>query len=79
MKSDRDRQMSCDTTICESKIRRSELTYQQSHGRREQALPGKAGAGEVDWTFVGWMNHRVLLYSTGKYIQYPGIIHSGTE
>ena len=35
--------------------------------------------GGVDWTCIGWMNRRVLLYSTGKYIQYPGIIHNGKE
>ena len=28
---------------------------------------------------TGWINNKVLLYSTGKYIQYPGINHTGKE
>ena len=49
------------------------------------------GEGEgrgVDWEFgVGrckrshleWINNKVLLYSTGNYIQSPGINHNGKE
>ena len=42
----------------------------------------------VDWEFgisrckllyIGWINNKVLLYSTGKYIQYPVINHHGKE
>ena len=27
--------------------------------------------------YIGWINSKVLLYSTGKYIQYPAINHNG--
>ena len=29
--------------------------------------------------YIGWINNKVLLYSTGKYIQYPVINHDGKE
>ena len=48
-----------------------------------------AGGGEgMDWEFgvsrcklfyIGWINNKVLLYSTGNYIQYPVIKHNGKE
>ena len=28
---------------------------------------------------IGWINHKVLLYSTGKWIPNPGINHNGKE
>ena len=28
---------------------------------------------------IGWINNKVLLYSTGNYIQYPVINHNGKE
>ena len=43
--------------------------------------------GRIDWEFgvnrckllyIGWIN-KVLLYSTGNYIQYPEINHNGKE
>ena len=49
---------------------------------------GKGGGREMDWEFrVGWfkllclewINKKVLLDSTGNYIQYPGINHNGRE
>ena len=53
-------------------------------------MVAKEGGGEggMDWEFginrckllyIGWINNRVLLYSTGKYIQYPVINHNGKE
>jgi len=44
--------------------------------------------GEKDWEFgisrykllyIGWINNRVLLNSTGNYIQYPEINYNGKE
>ena len=44
--------------------------------------------GRMDWEFgvsrckllhIGWINSKVLLYSTGNYIQYPVINHNGKE
>ena len=29
--------------------------------------------------YTGWINIKVLLYSTGNYIQYPVINHNGKE
>ena len=49
---------------------------------------GQEGWGGKDWEFgisrcrllhVGWINNKVLLYSTGNYIQQPVITHNGKE
>ena len=49
---------------------------------------GGSGGGRLDWEFVvgrcklvyrEWKNSKVLLYSTGNYIQYPVINHNGKE
>ena len=46
------------------------------------------GGRGMDWEFgisrckllyIGWINYKVLLYSTGNYIQYPVINHNGKE
>ena len=46
------------------------------------------GEGGMDWEFgisrckllyIGWINKKVLLYSTGDDIQYPVINHNGKE
>ena len=45
---------------------------------------GERGGGGMDWEFgvsgckllyIEWINNKVLLYSTGNYIQYPVINH----
>ena len=49
---------------------------------------GEGGGGGMDWEFgisrckllyIGWINNKVLLYSTGNHIQYPVINHNGKE
>ena len=62
----------------------------QNQGHREQTggcQGGGAGRG-LDWEFgisrgkllyIEWINSKVLLYSTGNYIQYPVINHNGKE
>ena len=44
--------------------------------------------GRIDWEFgisrcklllIRWINYKVLLHSTGNYIQYPVINHNGKE
>ena len=49
---------------------------------------GEGGGGGKDWEFgisrckllhVEWINNKVLLYSTGDYIQYPVINRNGKE
>ena len=49
---------------------------------------GAGGEGGMDWEFgisrckllyIEWINNKVLLYSTGNYIQYPVINHNEKE
>ena len=49
---------------------------------------GEEGGGGKDWEFrisrcklayVECINNKILLYSTGNYIQYPVINHNGKE
>ena len=57
--------------------------------RTDWWLPrGSGGRGGKDWEFgigrckvlsTGWINNKVLLYSTGNYIQYPVINHNEKE
>ena len=60
----------------------------QTQRHREQTCLAKreGGGSEMDWDFrVGrckilhleWINNKVLLYSTGNYIQFLGIDHDG--
>ena len=60
----------------------------QTHRYREQTCcQGDGAGGGKDWEFgisrcklvyTGWIN-KILLYSTGNYIQYPVINHNGKE
>ena len=63
---------------------------EQTHAHRERLVVAKEGWGGrgMDWEFVisrcklvytEWINNKVLLYSTGNYIQYPVINHNGKE
>ena len=63
------------------------MKQKQTHRHREQTC-GCQGGGGMDWEFrvsrckvlhIEWINNKVLLYSTGNYIQYPGINHNGKE
>ena len=62
----------------------------QTHRCREQTCGCQGGEGWrwIDWEFgvsrckllyIGWINNKVLLYSTGNYSQYPVINHNGKE
>ena len=62
------------------------MKQKQTHRHREQTC-GCQGGGK-DWEFgisrckllyIEWMNNKVLLYSKGNYIQYPGINHNEKE
>ena len=35
--------------------------------------------GRCKLLYIGWVNNKFLLYSTGNYIQYPVIPHNGKE
>ena len=37
------------------------------------------GVGRCKLLYIGWINNKVLLYSTGNYIHSPGINHNGKE
>ena len=63
----------------------------QTHRHREQTCGchrvGLVGGG-MHWEFgisrckllhKEWINNKVLLYSTGNYVQYPVISHNGKE
>ena len=56
--------------------------------RTYKELLGEGGVGGMDWEFgvgrckllyTGWINNKVLLCSTGPYIQCPEINHHGKE
>ena len=68
------------------------MKQKQTHRHREQTYScqggGRRGGGGMDWEFgisrskplyIEWMNNKVLLYSTGNYIQYPVINFNGKE
>ena len=64
------------------------MKEKQSHRHREQTCGCQGEGVGMDWKFevsrckllyIGWINNKVLLYSTGNYIQYPVINHSGKE
>ena len=37
------------------------------------------GVNRCKLSYIEWINNKVLLYSTGNYIQYPGTNHNGKE
>ena len=62
----------------------------QTHRHREQTCgcQGEGSGVAKDWEFgisrckllyIGWIDNKVLLCSTGNYIQYPVINHNGKE
>ena len=67
------------------------LRQKQTHRHREQTCGCQGGwevGGRMDWEFGisrckllyrEWKNNKVLLYSTGNYIQYSVINHNGKE
>ena len=64
------------------------LSTKQKQTHRHREPRGRGGGGGMDWEFgisrgkllhIGWINNKVLLYSTGNYIQYPVINHNEKE
>ena len=63
----------------------------QTHRHRDQTCGcqgGRRGRRGMDWEFgagrynllhLEWINNKVLMYSTGNYIQSPEINHNGKE
>ena len=44
-----------------------------------RALDWEFGISRCKLVYIEWINNKVLLYSTGNYIQYPLINHNGKE
>ena len=74
--------------------KRYKRTYLQNRNRltdienRLVFAKGEGGGRGTEWEFgvsrckllhLEWINNKVLLYSTGNYIQSPGINHNGKE
>ena len=67
------------------------ISMKQKQIHKENRLvvtKGESGRGGKDWEFgisrckllyIGWINNKVLLYSTGNCIQYPVVNHNGKE
>ena len=66
------------------------MKQKQTHKQKTDLWLQRGGRvwGGRDWEFgisrckllcIGWINSKVLLYSTGNYIQYPVINHNGKE
>ena len=58
----------------------------QTHRHREQTFPRgqgwreeRFGSSKCEFLYIGWINNKVLLYSTGDCIQYPIINHNGKK
>ena len=63
----------------------------KTYKHRKQTCGGQGEAGGrrgVEWEFgvsrnkllyINWINNKILLYSTGNYIQSSGINHNGKE
>ena len=47
--------------------------------RDEEGTDWEFGISRCRLLYVEWINNKVLLYSTGNYIQYPVINHDGKE
>ena len=63
-------------TVLRGKLIRLVVAKGDGGGR---GLLGSLGVSRCKLLYTGWINNKVLLYSTGNYIQYPGISHSGKE
>ena len=62
------------------------LPMKQKQNNRLVVAKGEGVGGGMEWEVgvsrcqllhIGWINNKVLLYSTGNYIQYPMINHNG--
>ena len=63
------------------------MKQKQTHRHRNQTCDCQGGRG-VEWAFgisrnelmyIEWISNKVLLYSTGNYIQYPITNHNEEE
>ena len=85
-KSERERQIPYDITQNLYNYDTNEPSMKQTHRHRADLwLPKQGGSGVDGWEvgisrgkllYLGWINNKILLYSTGNYIQYPVINHN---
>ena len=52
---------------------------EQICGRQRGGKNWECGISGYKLLYKGWINNKVLLYSTGNYIQYPMINRNGQE
>ena len=50
-----------------------------AEGGRRGGMVWEVGVSKCKLLHIEWINNKVLLYSTGSYIQYPEINHNGKE
>ena len=59
------------------------MKQKQTHRHGEQTCGCQGGGTEWEFgvrlSYIEWINNKVLLYSTGNYIQCPEINHNGKE
>ena len=87
-KSERERKIPYDTTyMWNLKYNTNEHIYKRKTDTEEKTCDCQ-GWGGMEWEFgisrckllyIGWINNKALLYSTGNSIQYPVINHNGKE
>ena len=58
-------------TKIDSRIQRSDLWLPRKESRR--GTDWEFGVGRCKLLHLEWINNKVLLYSTGNYIQSPGV------
>jgi len=55
-------------------------TFLVDKGRGVGGWNGSLGLADANkYIYTEWINNKILLYSTGNYIQYPEINHNGRE
>ena len=59
--------------------RHREQPYCQGGGGRGEGMDWDLGISRCKVVYIGWINSKVLLYSTGNYIQYPVINQNGKD
>ena len=65
-------------TETDSQIQKTDLWLPRRRGTRG-GMDWEFGVSRCKLVYIGWVNNKVLLYSTGNYIQYPVINHNGKE
>ena len=62
-----------------TKQKRTHRHREQTCGCQGRRKDWEFGVSRCKLAYTGWINNKILLYSTGNYIQSPGINHNGKE